>query len=90
MSEYRFVLDGQGDTPALVTAHAPRSQGWNGFAVPVASGAELRAYVAAAVANDRHHVWTGEVLEEEEGIGRIPAEMPSFPLLISLVARKPA
>lgn len=65
---YRFILDGQGDTPALETEHAPSAQDWNGFAVPIATGDEVRRYVAAAVANDRHHVWTGEVLEDEVGI----------------------
>ncbi len=66
---YTFALDGQGDAPVLATVHAPRAEGWNGLAVPVATAAEARAWVAAMVENDgEDSVYTGLVLEDETGI----------------------
>jgi len=59
-----FTLDdSHGDTPLLLTEHAPRD------GVPLATGDELRRYVAAHVANEHGNSdWTGLVIEDEEGI----------------------
>lgn len=53
----RFTLDGDPEYPALETAR--EGARWNGFAVPVATAAQLRNFVGEWAQIDRNGEWSG-------------------------------